>query len=237
MLKVMRESLTHLRWVLIALVAAVILGFVFIDTGLGGAPMGDTGARNFAARVNGETIGLNDYHRAVANLESMYSQMYGQQFTPEMAAAMGLPKQVLDNLIDQRLLTQEAQRLHLTATQEEVRRKLLTTPNFTENGKFVGMEYYNRYVTGRLGFPNAAAFEETLAREITLSKMESALMNSVVVSTRSAEAEYRRTNENAKIRYVLLPAQGAVVGQREHHQAVAQSLLGHLGEHTRPLRL
>lgn len=34
----------------------------------------------------------------------------------------------------------------------------------------------------------------------------------------------------------LLPAQGAVVGQREH-QAVAQPLLGHLGEHTRPLRL
>jgi peptidyl-prolyl cis-trans isomerase D len=36
--------------------------------------------------------------------------------------------------------------------------------------------------------------------------MESALMNSLVVSTKAAEAEYRRTNENAKIRYILLPA-------------------------------
>ncbi|HYO78481.1 MAG TPA: SurA N-terminal domain-containing protein, partial [Thermoanaerobaculia bacterium] len=206
MLKVMRESLTHLRWVLIAVVGAVILGFVFIDTGLGGGAVSNATTANFAARVNGETISLNEYQRAVANLENMYQQMYGQQFTPEMAAAMNLPKQVLDGLIDQRLLGQEAQRLNLDATQEEIRRKLLSIPTFTQDGKFVGMELYNRYVTGPLGYSSAAAFEEDLAREITLSKMESALSNSLVVSTKAAEAEYRRSNENAKVRYVLVPA-------------------------------
>ncbi|HEX8619923.1 MAG TPA: peptidylprolyl isomerase, partial [Thermoanaerobaculia bacterium] len=153
----------------------------------------------------GETISLNEYQRAVNNLESMYRQMYQQQFTPEMAAAMGLQKQVLDGLIDQRLLAQEAGRMNLTASPEEIRRKLLSLPNFSENGQFVGMELYNRFVTSR-GYANAAAFEEVLGREITLQKMESALLNSVVVSTKAAEAEYRRTNENAKIRYVLLPA-------------------------------
>jgi peptidyl-prolyl cis-trans isomerase D len=69
------------------------------------------------------------------------------------------------------------------------------------------MELYRNYVVGRLGYPSASAFEEDLAREITLTKMESALQSSVVVSTKAAEAEYRRTNENAKIRYVLVPAQ------------------------------
>ncbi|HEX8252698.1 MAG TPA: peptidyl-prolyl cis-trans isomerase [Thermoanaerobaculia bacterium] len=207
MLKVMRDSFHHLRWVLIAVVAAFIIGFVFIDTGLGGASMGgNDDGRSFAARVNGETITVNEYQRAVANLENMYQQMYGQQFTPEMAAAMNLPKQVIDGLIDQRLLGQEAARLNLDATQEEVRRKLLSIPTFTQNGKFVGMELYNRYVTGPLGYSSAAAFEEDLAREITLSKMESALTSSLVVSTKAAEAEYRRSNENAKVRYVLLPA-------------------------------
>ncbi|MFP5246264.1 MAG: peptidylprolyl isomerase, partial [Thermoanaerobaculia bacterium] len=154
----------------------------------------------------GETISYNDYFRAVKNLEDMYRQMYGQQFTPEMAQAMGLPKQVLDSLIDQRLLAQEAERMHLTATPEEVRKKLMSIPTFTQDGKFVGMELYTRYVTGPLGYPNASAFEEDLAREITLQKMESALMSSVVVSPKAAEAEYRRNNENSKIRYVLLPA-------------------------------
>ncbi|HEY0156487.1 MAG TPA: peptidylprolyl isomerase [Thermoanaerobaculia bacterium] len=202
----MRDSFHHLRWVLIAVVAAFIFGFVFIDMGLGGASMGGPEGRAYAARVNGETITISDYQRAVANLENMYRQMYGQQFTPEMASAMNLPKQVLDGLIDQRLLGQEAARLNLDATQEEIRRKLLGIPVFVENGKFIGMDLYRNYVTGRLGYASASAFEEDLAREITLQKMESALMNSLVVSTKAAEAEYRRTNENAKVRYVLLRA-------------------------------
>jgi peptidyl-prolyl cis-trans isomerase D len=208
MLKVMRDSFHHLKWVLLAVVAAFIFGFVFIDMGLGGARGGTRNPddRAYAARVNGETITLVDYQRSVANLENTYAQMYGQQFTPEMAAAMNLPKQVLDGLIDQRLLLQEARRLNLNATQEEVRNKLLSIPVFMENGKFVGMELYNNYVTGRLGYPSAAAFEEELAREITLQKMESALTNSLVVSTKAAEAEYRRSNENAKVRYVLVRA-------------------------------
>ncbi|MDQ3281024.1 MAG: peptidyl-prolyl cis-trans isomerase [Acidobacteriota bacterium] len=213
MLKVMRDSFHHLKWILLAVVAAFIFGFVFIDMGLGGGATGGGAAdpRAYAARVNGETITYNDYERGVKNIEQMYSQMYGQQFTPEMAEQMGLPKQVLDSLIDQRLLGQEARRVHLSATQEEVRKKLLSIPVFTENGKFVGMELYNRYVTGPLGYPSAAAFEEDLARDITIQKMESALMNSLVVSPKAAEAEYRRTNENAKIRYVVMPANAQAV--------------------------
>jgi peptidyl-prolyl cis-trans isomerase D len=208
MLKVMRDSFHHLKWILIAVVAAFIFGFVFIDMGLGGGTIGggQDESRVYAARVNGETITFTDYERAVKNLEDMYRQMYGQQFTPEMAQQMGLSKQVLESLIDQRLLTQEARRLHLTASAEEVRKKLLGIPTFTQDGKFVGMELYNRYVTGPLGYASTAAFEEDLAREITLQKMESALMNSLVISPKAAEAEYRRTNENAKIRFVHLPA-------------------------------
>lgn len=208
MLKAMRDSFHHLKWILIAVVAAFIFGFVFLDMGLSGALGGNQGndTRTFAARVNGETIAINDYYRALANLEQMYEQMYGQQFTPEMAQQMGLPKQVLDSLVDQRLLTQEARRMNLDASQDEVRKKLLSMPTFMPDGKFVGMELYRNYVVGRLGYPTTAAFEEDLAREITLSKMESALASSLVVSQKAAEAEYRRTNENAKIRYVLVPA-------------------------------
>ena len=208
MLKVMRDSFHHLKWVLLAVIVAFIFGFVFIDMGLGGGNL--SGAQNenssFAARVNGETITINDYQRALQNLEQMYAQMYGQQFTPAMAQQMGLPKQVLDSLVDQRLLGQEARRLNLNASPEEVRKKLLSIPTFSPDGKFVGMELYRNYVVGRLGYANTAAFEEDMAREITLTKMESAIQSSLVVSQKAADEEYRRTNENAKVRYVLVPA-------------------------------
>lgn len=207
MLKVMRDSFHHLRWVLLAVIAAFILGFVFIDTGLGGGGFGgDSAEVPFAARVNGETISYNDYNRALKNVEDMYRQQFGGQFTPEMAQQLNLPSQVIDMLVDQRLLVQEADRLHLTASPEEVRKRLLEIPTFSENGKFIGMELYNTYVTGRLGYANAAEFEADISREIALQKMESAMQSSVVVSPKAVDAEYRRANESAKVRYVLLPA-------------------------------
>lgn len=207
MLKLMRDSFQHLKWILIALVAIFVL-FIFADWGGGmGGGASTNASQAFAARVNGETISLNDYSRALKNYEDMYRQMYGgQQFTPEMAEALGLPKQVLDSLIDQRLMFQEAERLNLNATPEEVRARLLEMPTFSQDGKFVGMELYTRYVTGPLGYPSAAAFEEALARDITLQKMQSAFENSIVISPKAAENEYRRMSESAKIRYVLFPA-------------------------------
>ncbi|MFZ2491666.1 MAG: SurA N-terminal domain-containing protein, partial [Thermoanaerobaculia bacterium] len=207
MLKTMRDSFHHLKWVLLAVVAAFIFGFVFIDMGLGGATGGSTDeSAAFAARVNGDSISYNEFYRAMKNYEDMYRQMYGQQFTPEMAQAMGLPRQVLDTLVDQRLMLQEAERLDLQASPEEVRAKLLEIPIFTQDGKFIGMELYKRYVTGPMGYASTADFEADLARDIVLQKIESALMNSVVVTPGAADAEYRRVSENAKIRYALLPA-------------------------------
>ncbi|HVE71390.1 MAG TPA: SurA N-terminal domain-containing protein [Thermoanaerobaculia bacterium] len=203
----MRDSFHHLKWVLIAVVAAFIFGFVFLDMGLGGTFGGSqTDTRNFAARVNGETIAYNDYYRALKNVEDMYRQQFGGQFTPEMAQQLNLPTQVINMLIDQRLLSQEAARMNLTASPEEVRKKLLEIPSFTENGKFIGMELYNRYVTGPLGYASASDFEADLGREIALQKMESALQHSVVVSPKAVDSEYRRANENAKVRFVLLPS-------------------------------
>jgi peptidyl-prolyl cis-trans isomerase D len=201
----MRESFHQLKWILLAVVAAFIIGFVFIDMGLGGASGRQEDARAYAARVNGSTISYKDYQRALYFTTENYKRMYGDRFDEQMISALGVPKQVLDTLVDQRLLLQEAERLHLTATQEEVRRKILQIPTLNPEGKFVGPELYTRFVQ-QIGFDSAADFEDDLARQITIDKMESALTNSVVVSPKAAEAEYRRISENAKIRYVMYPA-------------------------------
>ena len=116
MLKVMRDSFHQLKWVLLAVVAAFIFGFVFIDMGLGGAVGGWQDEMPYAAKVNGETITFNDYQRARVNVESMYEQQFGQQFTPEMSQMLNLPTQVINMLVDQRLLTQEAARLNIEPT-------------------------------------------------------------------------------------------------------------------------
>jgi peptidyl-prolyl cis-trans isomerase D len=204
MLKGMRESFHKLKWILLAVVAAFVFGFVFIDMGLGGASAASS-ERSYAARVNGETVSFRDFERALYYTEKNYEQMYGQALSPEMIASMDLPRQVLDSLVDQRLLLQEARRLNLEASPEEVRRRILEIPTLAPDGKFVGTEYYARFVTGR-GYATPAEFEDELAREITLMKIENTLISSVIVAPKQAEEEYKRMTENAKIRYVLYPA-------------------------------
>jgi peptidyl-prolyl cis-trans isomerase D len=206
MLRMMRDSFQHLKWILVAIVAIFIL-FIFVDWGAGGAGSGGgIDQRAYAARVNGETISYREFDRALYYTEKNYEQMYRQPLSPEVIAQMGLPKQVLDSLVDQHLLLQQARRLHLSASPEEVRQKILEIPTLNPDGRFVGQELYARYVTGMMGFQSPAEYEEELAREITLSKLESALQSSIVVSPKSAEAEYRRTSESAKIKYILYPA-------------------------------
>lgn len=204
MLKLMRDSFQQLKWILVAIVAIFVL-FIFVDWGAGGAQSG-TAAGGYAARVNGETISFRDFNRAIYFMEENYKRMYGGQFTPEMAAQLDLNRQTLNSLIDERLVLQEAKRLHLQATPEEVRKRILEMPALNPNGKFIGAEMYTRFVTTQLQYDSPAEFEDDLARQITLEKMQSAMENSIIVSNKAADAEYRRTSENAKIRYVLYPA-------------------------------
>jgi peptidyl-prolyl cis-trans isomerase D len=205
MLKLMRDNFQQLKWALLAVIAAFVIGFVYVDMGLGGAGRVKEPDRAYAARVNGETISYREYDRALYYTEKNYEQMYRQPLTTEMIQAMGLPQQVLDSLVDQRLLLQQAGKLHLGATPEEVRKRILEIPTLNPDGRFVGNELYTRYVTGSLGYQSTAEFEEELARDITLRKIESAMTNSIVVSPKAAEAEYKRVSENAKIKYVMVP--------------------------------
>jgi len=231
MLKLMRDSFQHLKWILVAIVAIFIL-FIFVDWGAGGAGGGAAAdSRTYAARVNGETISSREFERSLYYMEKQYEQMYKQPLAPEVVAQMGLPKQVLDSLVDQHLLLQEARRLHLTATPEEIRQKILEVPTLNPDGKFVGQELYNRYVT-MVGFQSPAEFEEELAREITINKMESALQSAIVVSPKAAEAEYRRVSESARIKYILYPAAREVANVTVTPAEVQQYYTAHQAQYT-----
>jgi peptidyl-prolyl cis-trans isomerase D len=234
MLKLMRENFQQLKWALFAVVAAFIVGFVYVDMGLGGPGSDDPNqdTRAYAARVNGETISFREYDRALYYTEKNYEQMYRQPLTPEMIASMGLPKQVIDSLVDQKLLLQEARRLHLGATPEEIRARILEIPTLNPDGKFIGNELYTRYVTGSLGYQSPAEFEDELAREITLRKMESALASSLVISPKAVETEYRRVTENARIKYVLYAASRETTNVTVSPQEVEQYYRTHQTQYT-----
>jgi len=93
--------------------------------------------------------------------------------------------------------------MNLTATEEEIRKAILEIPVLNPDGKFVGSDLYERYILG-MGYQAVADYEREVARDLTLAKIRSALAHSIAIPAQQAEAEYRRENENAKIKYVYM---------------------------------
>ncbi len=234
MLKAMRDSFQHLKWILLLIVFAFIL-LVFVDWGgagrTGGGAVSGVG---YAAKVNGETITLEDFQRALVMLERQYEQAYGQRLTEQDREAMGLQRQVLQGLVNQKLLLQSARQMNLAATPEEIRQEILALPVLNPNGQFVGAELYERYVKSALNYTSASAFEDDLAEDITLSKMESAIQSSVILPEKLVEDEFRRRNESASIRYVLVPVDTMLSQVQVTPEEVEQHYRSNASNYTHP---
>jgi peptidyl-prolyl cis-trans isomerase D len=232
MLKAMRESFQHLKWILLLIIAAFIL-LVFVDWG-GAGRAGEVTGVAYAAKVNGETITIAEFQRALFLLDRQYEEVYGQRLTDEDREAMGLHRQVLQNLVNQKLLLQAARRMSLSAGPDEIRNQIRQIGVLNPDGQFVGTELYERYVKTALNYQSAAAFEADLAEDLVLTKIESALRNSIVIPDRLVEEEFRRRNESASIRYVLMPAQAQMVNVRVSPEEVSDFYRENASRYTHP---
>ena len=144
MLKVFRDNLKYLSWVLWLVIGVFVL-FVFVD--FGSTVPGPAPPTEVAASVGGDDISYGELQRAYRQTEEAYRQAYGAQFTPELARQLQLPLQVLEQLVRQRLLLEEADRMGLRVSDAELQKTVLRVPVFQDaSGNFVGGEQYRQII-------------------------------------------------------------------------------------------
>jgi len=80
------------------------------------------------ASVNGHKITRVEYDGAMRQQVDRARQMLGAQFDPKMFETPEMRASLIDSLVQQRVLSDETQRLHLTASDAAVRRALLADP-------------------------------------------------------------------------------------------------------------
>ncbi|WP_158935846.1 SurA N-terminal domain-containing protein [Burkholderia sp. S171] len=80
------------------------------------------------ASVNGHKITRVEYDGAMRQQVDRARQMLGAQFDPKMFETPEMRASLIDSLVQQRMLSDETQRLHLTASDAAVRRALLADP-------------------------------------------------------------------------------------------------------------
>ena len=172
MLKAFRDNLKYLSWVL-WVVIIIFVGFVFVDFG-GISPVGPGGAGDAAATVGDEKITYPQFQRAYESQEAFLRQTYGEGFTRETARQMGLPLQVMNELIATRILHAEARRIGLRVTDGEVREQILEQAAFKdEDGHFIGEETY-RGILRRAGY-TPDSFETAIRGDLLTEKLQTVL--------------------------------------------------------------
>ena len=184
MLEQMRK---HMNWIMWIILVLVIVSFLFF----GIYPSSDS--RGAAATVNGEVVSAGELNRAYRNMYETYRQIFKDQFNDSMAK--GLRRQALQDLVQTRLLVQEAKRNGLRVTDEEVQTAIMRTPSFSNQGKF-DKNAYERY----LDYVNVkpSVFEETQREYMLKQKIERIIEEGVDVTEDELKAAYAERNPKAK---------------------------------------
>ena len=188
-----------LSGLLLLICAAMVIAFV--PGGLGGELTGQPGA-GVIAKVGGEDVTAQE----VRDTARQMLQQQGAQLGAN--ASMLLPffaQRAADQLIDRQALLVEAQKLGFKATPQEVRDELQHgryAQYFFPGGNFVGQaEYQDMLQRANL---TPAMFEDSVAKEIMISKLQALITGSATVSNAEIRQEFDKQNKKVKFEYAVL---------------------------------
>ena len=118
-----------------AIIALIVLSFVFAGVGSYLTSSGTTAV----ATVNGEEISAQELERAYqsqrAQMESQYGESIAQLFSSEQYLA-DFRRNVLDRLIAEKLIQQQATDMGLRVSDQQIRETILQMPEFQFGGQF-----------------------------------------------------------------------------------------------------
>lgn len=187
------------NWVIIFFVGIIILVFALFYGGSGS--LRDQG-RGDVAEVNGEIISQREFALHYQRQLDRYREMFQGALTPEMIKGLNLKSNLVDELIQKKLVLQEARRLGLTATDAEVANHLARVPEFQVAGRFNKEQYLQVLRTNRL-LP--AQFEEEQREQLTMERLYSLILDSIHVTDAEVRERYRLDQERINLSYIRLP--------------------------------
>lgn len=201
MLDRMRRHKAWLKWSL----AVVVLAFIFLDIPSflrdDGASLSDT-----VATVDGRDITVERFRRAYAQQMQAYRQAYGAQMDENLLRQLGFDQRIVQGMIEEEAALAEATKLGITASNEEVRARILALPAFQENGQFIGDARYRQLLQMQVPPMQPKEFEEQVRRSITIEKLQGALTDWITLTDAEVEAAFRRRNEKVKLAAVNFAA-------------------------------
>jgi peptidyl-prolyl cis-trans isomerase D len=199
MLKTMRKNVKSLKWVLWFVVAAFIVSIFIIWGGSGQLSKGFASAS--LVQMKGGKVTPENYSNALRNrVEALKREM--KDINRSLIEQLNLPQQVLEQLVEQQLIFGLAKELGITASDVEVKNRIITLPGLQREGQFIGYEEYRRVLAyNHITVPQ---FEEEMQQELIMTKTVQVLTAGVTATPDEVWNAYRKTKDSAKIEYLAL---------------------------------
>ena len=201
--------LTSLRKGAASWLAKILFGLLILSFAAWG--VGDylsPEVQDAVATVGESEIGAEEFRREYSRQLNDWRRRLGGNVTPEMAAQLGLPEEVLQAAVRRRLVEVEAGRLGLAVGDDQVRRAIEDDPNF--GGRLGG---FDRALFERVLLSNGLSegeFVALLRRDISRRQIDRSVARNVRAARSMAEAVHRYRNETRKAVLIRVPQDTAL---------------------------
>jgi len=207
--------------------------FLIIPFGLFGidyyfkAPVGgDT-----VATVGGYRIGGAEFDQALRQQTDNYRQQFGKNFDPAIMDNPEMRRNVLDNLVNQRLVAAAAERAGIAVSDAVLAERIAAEPVFQSEGKF-SIERYKSLL--RAQGMNEAAFERQLREDYRLQQFRGSIVGTAIVPRSTVDAFVRFSEQSRDVSMVSLAPELYLAKVKVSPEQVKAWYDGHLADYTVP---
>ncbi|HEB56303.1 MAG TPA: hypothetical protein ENI98_08350 [Gammaproteobacteria bacterium] len=186
------------------------------------------------ATVNGVDIPPGEFQQAYQNYQQRLQQMLGDKYRPELFNENKVRKQVLESLIQQKLLNQELQRAGYRVGPEQIVKRIAGMEVFQEDGKFSPERYKQLLNRQRV---NSVAFEQQISQDLTEQQLSSGILLSGFVTDDELERSARLQNQKRELSYILLPKSHYLKNVRLTENEIKDYYEQHKNEFTTPEKI
>ena len=213
-------------------VAWFIVGLISIPFALWGVNSYLTGPSDvLVAEVNGEPIQQVEYQKALQQYRDRMRNMMGENFDPAMFEGLAVKQNVIDGLIEQKLLILAGQDLGQRVTDQTLFNIIKSTAAFQSNGQFDNDVY--SMTLARVGL-SPAQYESQLRVDILTQELAENTQRSVIVSDYDLNTVLRLDNQTREIAYGVVSAQEQVKQIVVTDEAVRNYYDEHLANYMAP---
>lgn len=182
---------------------------------------------NPVATVGGQPITQQEFAQALQERQNYLQRLVGNRVDPALLDSPELRYSVLDGIIRQRLLVNQAVRTGVLVSDDQLQQVISEQPAFQEGGKFSHARYVEilkRQGTSEIGFENS------LRRDLMLQRLNGAYLATSIVPNSVAQRLLRINAQQREVSQNTLEAERFIAQIKIEDGAAKNYYDGHVGE-------